>query len=116
MVYSGHISEVEMNEVNFEGAKGAYIQWLITKPEAKNYAMRRFVIKPGGVIPTHSHDWEHEIYILEGKGVVKVGSKEINVKKDTFLYIEPNIPHSYFNNGVSDLVFICIIPMKGVKS
>ncbi|MGQ4833560.1 MAG: cupin domain-containing protein [Candidatus Asgardarchaeia archaeon] len=116
-MYVGHISEVPAEEVKLEGTTKTTIQWLITKEKAgaENFAMRRFVIKPGGTIGKHSHDWEHEIYVLDGEGIVGAGDKEVKVTKDIFLYIPPNVPHWYRNEGASDFVFLCIIPYKEEK-
>jgi len=116
-MYIKHISDVPYEKVAINGAKDTYIQWLITKEKAgaKNFAMRRFIIKPGGLIPKHSHDWEHEIFILEGEGVIGAGDKEVKVKEGTFLYIPPNVPHWYRNDGDTDFVFLCLIPYKEEK-
>jgi quercetin dioxygenase-like cupin family protein len=32
--------------------------------------MRHFEIQPRGQTSKHSHDWEHEVFIIEGKGLV----------------------------------------------
>ena len=36
----------------------------------QSFAVRLFEIEPGGYSPHHSHSWEHEIFVLEGNGVV----------------------------------------------
>ena len=54
-----------------EGSTKLKVKWLITKETgAKNFAMRLFEMDAGGQSPLHSHNWEHEIFILEGKGLV----------------------------------------------
>jgi quercetin dioxygenase-like cupin family protein len=60
-----------------EGALKVKVRWLITKEiGAENFAMRLFEIEPGGYTPLHSHPWEHEVFILEGEGVVIGENKE----------------------------------------
>ncbi|RLF87653.1 cupin domain-containing protein, partial [Thermococci archaeon] len=59
-MYANHYMDVEEKEVTLEGVKNTTIRWLVSpKVGAKNFAMRYFVIKKGGTIPIHQHDWEH---------------------------------------------------------
>jgi len=107
-----HFSEVEEKEVIMEGVKDTFIRWLIIGP---NFAMRMFRLKPGGYTPNHSHDWEHEVFILKGKVKIKCGDKEEIGEKDYFAYVPPNTKHQFINIGEEEAVFLCIIPDKGVK-
>ena len=111
IMYLKHISEIEEEDVGDMATKTT-IQWLITDKNAgaQNYFMRRFVVKPGGEIFKHSHDWEHEIYCLQGEGIIGVGDKEYKMKKDMFAYVPPNVEHWYRNESNEDWVFLCIIP------
>lgn len=104
---------IPIQPVEMEGAKSAYIQWLITQDDgAPHFAMRRFVIKPEGVIPKHSHWYEHEIYVLKGRGIVGVEDREYEVSKGSVLYVPPEVIHWYRNIGDEDWEFLCIIPLK----
>ncbi len=110
-MYIGNIDKVKKEKVDMEGSEKTWIQWLITnKQGAERYAMRLFTMEPGGVIARHEHPWEHEIFILEGNGVVGCCDDEMEVKPGDFLYIEPNVPHWYKNNGKNEFKFLCIIP------
>ncbi|MFX1561884.1 MAG: cupin domain-containing protein [Promethearchaeota archaeon] len=94
------------------GTTGTTVRWLINRDNgARNFAMRRFVVKPGGEIPLHHHVEEHEIYILDGEGIAFNEEQEVSVQKDMFLYVPPNEPHGYRNLGRMPLIFICIIPL-----
>ena len=113
-MYLSKVKDVEKEKVDMKGVEKTWIQWLIASKEgAGNYAMRLFTVEPGGVIGKHNHPWEHEIYFLEGKGIVGAGEEEKEVEPGNFAYIEPDIPHWYRNTGESDWKFLCIIPMKG---
>ncbi len=115
-MHVGHVDEVKREEVKMEGTSGTYIQWLISREQgAENYAMRLFTIKPGGKIARHSHPWEHEIFVLSGRGRIGAGEQEVEVREGNFLYIEPDVPHWYVNDGDENFKFLCIIPMKGVR-
>ncbi len=113
----------DIKEKPVEGAYGTHIRWLITpRTGAKNFAMRYFRIEPNGASPLHSHPYEHEVFVLKGKGELLVGketalSKESAVRKENisegyFGLIEENEVHQFKNTGEKDLEFLCIIPIK----
>jgi len=105
-------NEVENKNVE-EGALKTKIRWLITKKMgAKNFFMRLFEVEPGGYTPYHKHNWEHEIFILDGNGAVKKEDGEVELKKGFAIYIPENEYHQLKNNGNSILKFICLIPNK----
>lgn len=107
------VKDIELILVKMEGAKDAYMAWLIDKSDAPvDFAMRIFRIKPNGVIPRHQHWYYHEIYCLQGKGIVKIGDQKFTLESGMVGYVPPNVPHSYKNIGDEDWVFICIIPLK----
>ena len=101
------------NEIVEEGAKETKIRWLISKERgAKNYEMRLFEVGSGGYTPLHSHNWEHEVFVLEGDGIVKSNDKEIGIKAGSVVFVTPNELHQFVNNGKEILKFICVIPAR----
>jgi quercetin dioxygenase-like cupin family protein len=93
-------------------ATGAEIQWLIDRHDgAPNFELRKFKIKPNGLIPRHYHpDIEHEQYVLKGEYVVGIGDETYNVKPGDSIFIPAGTPHWYKNNSETDAEFLCIIP------
>ena len=104
----------EQEAVLADGTKveGIYIRWLIDENVgAKNFAMRRIVVKPGLSVPLHNHAEEHEIYILSGTGKFSSDKGETEIAKEgDFLYIPPNEKHSIESIGEDKLIFLCLIP------
>ena len=93
------------------GAFKVKIRWLVTKDiGAKNFAMRLFDVESGGYTPLHTHPWEHEIFILEGEGVVFDGDKETPFKTGDVIFVPPNEKHQFKNIGKNLTKFICLIP------
>ncbi len=109
--------EINPQPVEFNGAyiPGVTIRWLIKKEDgAERFAMRYFELEKGAVIPEHQHEWEHEIFILQGKVLITEGSEEHTVEKGTAVFIRPNLPHSYKNTGDEKVLMLCLIPyLKG---
>lgn len=87
------------------------IRWLIGEPEgAPNFAMRVIEFEPGAVFETHQHPYEHEIFVLEGHGLVHAAASEKEMRPGVAIYIPPSEPHGYRNTGEGPLRFICVIP------
>jgi quercetin dioxygenase-like cupin family protein len=59
---------------------------------APNFALRRFVMGPGGDMPRHTHAVEHEQFVLAGAARVTIGDTVHQVQAGTALYIPPKYP------------------------
>jgi len=93
----------------------SYYPMLTVKDGTPNFAMRLFELKPGGYTPEHSHDWEHEVYVISGSGSVLKGGNFVEIEKDNFIYVEPMELHQ-FRAGDNGLRMICVVPNKGQHS
>ena len=101
--------EVEAKKVE-EGSR-IKIRWLNTEGSS-NFAVRHFEIEPNGYSPHHSHPWEHEIFVLEGKGTV-IGDKEtkpLSISPGDSISIPADDTHQIRNSGKKTLKLLCIIP------
>ncbi len=107
-----HYDSVKAETVD-SPAENVKIRWLIDeKLGAENFFMRLFDIAPGGNTPFHAHDWEHEIYVLEGKGFLVEEGKKTPLKPWDFAFIPANEKHQFINHGDVTFRFICLIPNK----
>lgn len=93
-----------------QAGHGTTIQVLISPEEGPHFAMRKFVMQPGGGMPKHTNEVEHEQYVLRGKALVGLGDKEFEVKAGDVLLIPGGVPHWYQNIGDEPYEFLCIIP------
>ena len=109
-----HYTEVELETPKEQGIKDVMVRWLISKKDgADNFAMRLFEIQPEGHTPLHQHDWEHEIFVLEGSGVTKNKTGEESFRQGDVLFVPPMEWHQFVNTGKEILKIICLIPFKG---
>ena len=116
-MYLSNFTDIMLEDVNIEGAKGAKIRWLISEKEgATNFAMRMFEVAPNGNTPYHTHNYEHEVFVLEGEGdiVTKDGAKLM--KHGDAIYVAPNEEHQFVNKSEKKLVFLCLIPQENKKT
>ena len=93
-----------------EAGTGTTRQVLIGPDEAPHFAMRRFVIQPGGGMPKHTNTVEHEQYVLRGRAKIGIGDVVLELKEDDVVYIPAGVPHWYQTEGVDPFEFICVIP------
>ncbi len=84
---------------------------------APNFIMRVFEISPGHTSPDHAHTWEHEIFVLAGKGFVRdKNGKEAPIGEGITVFIPGGENHCLINSGTEDLRFICMIPAGAEES
>ena len=103
--------DVESLEETTSGAKGATMKWMIGEKEgAKNFTLRVGEIVVGGNTPFHTHQWEHEVFVVEGKGRVFSGGEEKILKEGDAVFIPPDEKHQFFNAGEEIFKFVCVIP------
>lgn len=100
--------EVPAEEVG--AGEGTTRQVLIGPDEAPHFALRRFVMRPGGGMPRHTNAVEHEQYVLRGRATVGLGEKEVEVAAGDVLYIPAGTPHWYRAEGDEPFEFLCAVP------
>lgn len=102
---------VDAQPVQMPGAEGCRVRWLVgEKDGAPNFAMRQFEVAPGGHTPKHFHPYEHEVYVLEGEGVVLEGDHEHPLKAGDVVFVAPDDVHQFRNTGAGPLKFLCLVP------
>jgi len=108
-----HLDEIPKEIPKMEGIKDVTLQWLFNRRDGtKNYAMRVFELKPGGIIPLHDHDnMEHEIFILEGEASATTPDRIIKVRTNDALFIRPGETHGFANDSNQPFKFLCVIPV-----
>ena len=103
---------VEQKPVKMEGAQGCAVRWLVEEETdgAPTFAMRQFEVAPGGYTPRHSHPYEHEVFVLEGNGVVLDGDQQRPLKAGDVVFVAPDDVHQFKNTGDAPMKFLCLVP------
>lgn len=95
-----------------EKIKNTFIRVLISEDDgAPNFRLRHLTVEPGGHTPLHTHDWEHENYMIKGKGILVSEDKEVEVEPGMFSYVAPNELHQFKNPYDEPFEFLCLIPV-----
>jgi len=85
------------------------LRWLIRGP---HFDMRMVKVEESQGPPEtpHVHPWEHEIFVVEGRGAAWDGDERRPFGEGDALYVPAGEPHSFINLGGRTLRFICCIP------
>jgi quercetin dioxygenase-like cupin family protein len=107
---TGHYLDKElMPAPQVEGTKGAGLRWLTDENTAEFFYMRHVIMEEGGTIGLHEHPYEHQVFIIKGKGKCTVEGKEYELSEGCFALVPGGVMHSFENTGDGDLEFICCI-------
>lgn len=89
---------------------GVALHTVISAEEAPRFSMRVFEVAIGGSTPFHAHDWEHEVFVLSGRGKVRGAEGERGLAPDDAVFVPPGEEHCFTNTGDEPFRFICCIP------
>ena len=107
------MSVKNVNDVPVEAVKAGTKtsrQVLIDSEEGPNFAMRRFILEPGGGMPAHTNTVEHEQYVLGGRAEIGIGDETFEVSKNDVVFIPAGVPHWYSVEGNEPFEFLCVVP------
>lgn len=106
-----NIDRTPMQPVQMDGAHGASMAMMVGREDgAPNFALRQFRVEAGGHTPRHSHDYEHEVVILEGGGTVLLEGEERPIGPGDVLLVPPDEEHQFKASG-EGLRFLCLVPV-----
>jgi quercetin dioxygenase-like cupin family protein len=107
------MSNVEVTTPEEQGVEGVTMRILMSPDQgAPHFTMRVFEVTPGGHTPLHTHEWEHEVFVLAGRGAVVQNGEETLLEPDSFVLVLPNEKHQFVNKGDEVFRFICVVPNK----
>jgi quercetin dioxygenase-like cupin family protein len=89
---------------------GTERQVLIGPDTGPNFALRRFIMQPGGGMPRHTNAVEHEQYVLRGRATIGIGDATHTVSADDVVFIPAGVPHWYRAEGDEPFEFLCVVP------
>lgn len=85
---------------------------------APHFSMRSFRVAPGASTPRHAHDYEHEVFVVAGRGTVLLGGAERPIGAGDVVYVPANHEHQFRASAEDDLgpadglSFLCVVPVR----
>lgn len=103
--------------VDMPGVRGVRMGVMVGRGDgAPNFALRHFIVEPGGHSPRHSHDYEHEVFIVSGRGSVLLDGEFRPIHAGDVVYVPANEEHQFRAStddasGPGGLEFLCLVPI-----
>ena len=101
-----------INKDEVAAGKNTYVQVLLSSDEGPHFAMRKFIIEPGGKMPKHTNSVEHEQFVLKGHAKIGIGDKTFEVRQNNVVFIPADTPHWYETIGSESFEFLCMVPNR----
>ncbi|UCB44319.1 MAG: cupin domain-containing protein [Spirochaetota bacterium] len=90
---------------------GVSIWWLLTQENGTpHFELRYFELEEGQKTSGNPHPFEHEVYVIKGRGQIAGDNEVVEIKPGDAVLIFPDERHQFVNTGDEVLGFICIIP------
>ena len=106
-----NLTEVTLRPVDMAGVKGVRMGIMCGREHgAPNFALRQFQVEPAGHSPRHSHDYEHEVYVVSGGGTVLLDGQERSIRQGDVIYVPADHEHQ-FKAGEQGMTFLCLVPV-----
>lgn len=95
-----------------ENVPGVTVRWVIGEQDgAPHFAMRVFEVQPDHSTPYHQHASEHEVFVLDGTGVVRLQDGESPISAGSVVFVPGMEWHQFVNRGHELMRFICVVPI-----
>jgi len=110
-----NIHSAKMEEITLPEVEGATMAVMVGREDrAPHFALRSIEVTPGGNTPRHSHDYEHEVYVVSGNGEVLLDGERHPIKGGDVIYVPANEEHQFTVDGGSSesLRFLCVVPVE----
>jgi quercetin dioxygenase-like cupin family protein len=105
------VSHKDVKGSSPEGTKGVDFRPLLAENvNPPNFYLRVFDISPGGNTPLHRHAWEHEVFVVRGKGKIVLDGREEPLEEGDAVFVEPEELHQFVNGSGAMMRMICVIP------
>lgn len=107
-----NIDETEATPIDMDGAVGVKMALMVGREDgAPNFSLRQFQVEANGHSPRHSHDYEHEVFILGGSGEVLLEGSYRAIRAGDVVFVPPDQEHQ-FRAGEDGLRFLCLVPVS----
>lgn len=107
----GAVEKVNLDELkSFMTLDGSSIRELAGPAwtSARNQSLAEATLPPGAETAEHYHRRTEELYyFVSGKGRMRLGDDESDVRAGDRVVIEPGRPHKLWNRGTEELVLLC---------
>jgi len=107
----------DFRDVEAQPAVEGVTKRVVIGPEegAPTFNMRVFEVQPGHASPHHSHWWEHEVFVLSGRGLVCTDQGDVPISHGSTVFVPGGEMHQFQNTGGDVLRFLCLVPQEWLQ-
>ena len=107
-----NINDAPVKPVAMDGVRGVRMAVMVGREDgAPNFALRSFIVDPNGHSPKHSHDYEHEVFIVQGGGEVLLEGEYRPIRAGDVVYVPADHEHQ-FRASDAGMRFLCLVPVS----
>ena len=105
--------EMEGKPVEMEGADRVAMRLMVGRADgAPTFSMRHVTVEAGGHTARHSHNYEHEVFVVEGAGRIEQDGEVSQLRPGDVVFVLPNAVHQFTNTGDGPFKFLCVVPVS----
>ena len=78
---------------------------------ARKTAMHELIIGKGGYSTMHRHEWDHQLVVTEGSGIVILDGKKFPLRPGVVFLVQSNEMHQFLQRGKGPLHFLTVTPL-----
>ncbi len=94
------------------GSARVVMKQLVGKEDgAEKTSLHEIRFQKGGHTSVHRHDWQHQMLVASGRGVLLTGGKEVPLKAGDVLVIGRGEDHGFEQRGRAPLVVLTVTPL-----
>jgi quercetin dioxygenase-like cupin family protein len=107
-----NVSNVPVEDLTKNGAEKVRVQYLIDERHGSNcFYLRQYTVLKGGHTPLDRHEYEHQVYVLSGRGLIRQGEPSQacrGLHQGDVVFIPSNAVHQFTNESDEPFVFVCV--------
>jgi len=111
-MYTTTVRSVEAIRFLEEGSHAVKMKQLIGREDgARKTAMHELIIGRGGYSAMHRHEWDHQLVVTAGRGLLLLDGKKIPLRPGHVVLVQSNEMHQFLQRGKEPLRFITVTPL-----
>jgi len=105
-------SAVPVEDLTKKGADKVKVRYLIDERHGSNrFALRQYTVEKGGHTPLDQHEYEHQVYVLRGRGLLRETERSPvlrQLREGDVVFVPSNALHQFINQNEEPFVFLCV--------
>lgn len=95
---------------------GVTVRRFISRQDASNYLeIRYFELQPGSTSNFESHNYEHAVLVLRGRGAIRLGDEIHPIQLGDAIFVESDQIHQFRAADDETLGFMCAVLDKDLR-